>query len=58
MRQAECMAVREGIDGNLDVMRSVYMASVLETENVAEKMREEWGIVSVLSFLLPFEQNF
>lgn len=51
MRQAECMSVQEGIDGNLDIMRSVYMSAVLETEKIAEQMREEWGIVSPMCTL-------
>ena len=42
--QQECFAVIPGIDGNLDMMRTVYSESVSTLYSLAEDLRLEWNL--------------
>ena len=42
--QQECFAVIPGIDGNLDMMRTVYSESVATLYSIAEDLRVEWNL--------------
>jgi DNA mismatch repair protein MSH4 len=46
-RQQECFAVRPGIDGNLDAVRSVYTRTSIDIEELTEEYRTAWGIGSL-----------
>jgi DNA mismatch repair protein MSH4 len=42
--QQECFAVIPGIDGNLDMMRTIYSESVATLYSLAENLRAEWNL--------------